>query len=130
MKGLCLPQMLEPMPNVAAWLRHSHAAYSIVCQAYPDDLSDAERVRAVAMENVVVQIDHLKTHPSVAAKLATSEITLHGWFFDIETGEVQVYDGVLARFTEVQEGEPLPVAFTGRGHPHVMPRIAAALAGE
>ncbi|MBY3273865.1 carbonic anhydrase [Rhizobium laguerreae] len=130
MKGLCHPQMLEPMPNVAAWLRHSHAAYSIVCQAYPDDLSDAERVRAVAMENVVVQMDHLKTHPSVAAKLATNEITLHGWFFDIETGEVQVYDGVLARFTEVQEGEPLPVAFTGRGHPHVMPRIAAALAGE
>jgi carbonic anhydrase len=130
MKGLCRPEMLEPMPNVAAWLRHSHAAFSIVCQAYPDNLSEAERVRAVGMENVVVQLDHLKTHPSVAAKLATNEITLHGWFFDIETGEVQVYDGALASFTEVQEGEALPVAFTGRNHPHVMPRVSATLAGE
>jgi len=48
----------------------------------------------------------------------------------IETGEVQVYDGALASFTEVQEGEALPVAFTGRNHPHVMPRVSATLAGE
>ncbi|PDV86141.1 carbonic anhydrase [Rhizobium sp. H4] len=130
MKGLCHPELLQPMPNVAAWLRHSHAAYSIVCRAYPDDLSESDRVRAVAMENVVVQLDHLKTHPSVAAKLATSEITLHGWFFDIETGEIQVYDGATATFTVPQEGEPLPVAITGRDRPHVMPQIAATLAAE
>jgi carbonic anhydrase len=83
MKGLCHPEILQPMPNVPAWLRHSHAAYSIVCQAYPDDLSESDRVRAVAMENVIVELDHLKTHPSVAAKLATSEITLHGAGFSI-----------------------------------------------
>ena len=33
MKGLCCPHLLEPMPNVAAWLRHSHAAKSVVDQA-------------------------------------------------------------------------------------------------
>jgi carbonic anhydrase len=130
MKGLCHPELLEPMPNVAAWLKHSYAAHSIVCEAYPADLSERQKVRAVAMENVVVQLDHLRTHPSVAAKLATNDVTLHGWFFDIETGEVQVYDGAAASFTEIYEDRPLPVAVTGRGHPQVMPRAAAALAAE
>jgi len=76
------------------------------------------------MENVVVQLDHLRTHPSVAAKLATNDITLHGWFFDIETGEVLVYDGAAARFTEILEDGPLPVAVKGRGRPHVIPQAA------
>ncbi|MDK4717674.1 carbonic anhydrase [Rhizobium sp. CNPSo 4039] len=122
MKGLCHPVILEPMPNVAAWLKHSHAARSIVCEAYPSTLSEHQKIRAIAMENVIVQLNHLRTHPSVAAKLATNDITLHGWFFDIETGEIQVYDGAVARFTEVREGMPLPVAVTGRYRPHVLPR--------
>ncbi|SCY73291.1 carbonic anhydrase [Rhizobium sp. NFACC06-2] len=115
MKGLCHPELLGPMPNVAAWLKHSHAAYSIVCEAYPTNLGEKDRIRAVAMENVVVQLDHLRTHPSVAAKLATNEVSLHGWFFDIETGSVLVYDGAASRFTEIEDGKPLPVAVSGRG---------------
>lgn len=128
MKGLCHPELLGPMPNVAAWLKHSHAAYSVVCEAYPPDLGEKDRIRAVAMENVVVQLDHLRTHPSVAAKLATNEVSLHGWFFDIETGSVLVYDGVASRFTEIKDGQPLPVAVSGRGVTQVIPAVNAIAA--
>lgn len=124
MKGLCQPELLGKMPNVAAWLKHSHAAHSIVCEAYPPNMDEKEKIRAVAMENVVVQLDHLRTHPSVASRLAKSEVTLHGWFFDIETGEVLVYDGAEKRFIEIEDGQPLPVAVTGRGVPHVIPATA------
>lgn len=124
MKGLCQPDLLARMPNVAAWLKHSHAAHSIVCEAYPPTMDEKEKIRAVAMENVVVQLDHLRTHPSVAAKLARNEVTLHGWFFDIETGDVLVYDGAAARFTEIRNNEALPVAVTGRGVPHIIPATA------
>lgn len=121
MKGLCCPHLLEPMPNVAAWLRHSHAAHSVVTQAYPQGLTEPEMIRAVALENVLVQLDHLRTHPSVAAKLAQGEITLHGWFFDIETGGVLVYDGETRAFVMPKDGSDLPVAITGR----VQPQLAA-----
>jgi carbonic anhydrase len=130
MKGLCHQELLTAMPNVAAWLKHSHAAYSIVCEAYPPTMEEKEKVRAVAMENVVVQLDHLRTHPSVAAGLAKGELTLHGWFFDIETGEVLIYDGVAARFTQMEEGQPVPVAVTGRGVPHVVPAGSVPVAAE
>jgi len=124
MKGLCCPELLEPMPNVAAWLRHGHAAQSVVAQAYPDTLSEKERIRAIALENVLTQLDHLKTHPSVAARLAQGALTLHGWFFDIETGGVLVYDGAARAFADPSDDAPLPVAVTGRG------RSALALAAE
>jgi carbonic anhydrase len=104
------------MPNVAAWLRHSHAADRIVCEAYPDDIAPHDRLRALALENVVVQLAHLRTHPSVAAALAKGELSLHGWFFEIETGALLAYDG--RRFVPLDDGA-LPVAEASS------PRLAA-----
>jgi carbonic anhydrase len=109
MKAFLQPETLTAMPNVAAWLRHSHAAHSVVCNAYPH-LEDKARVRALALENVVAQLNHLRTHPSVAAALAKGSLTLHGWFFEIETCSVLALDGETGKFAPVHEGGELPVA--------------------
>jgi carbonic anhydrase len=97
------------MPNVAAWLRHSQAAHSVVCNAYPH-LEDKAAVRALALENVVAQLNHLRTHPSVAAALAQGRLTLHGWFFEIETYSILALDGRTGVFELVEEAGPLPIA--------------------
>ena len=110
MKGLAGdPAKLAAMPNVAAWLRHGAAARQVVDQGYPE-LEDGARVRAVALENVVIQLAHLRTHPSVAAAIAKGELSLHGWFFDIEGGQVLALDGMSGRFEVIDEAKPLPVA--------------------
>jgi carbonic anhydrase len=109
MKAFSHPEALAKMPNVAAWLRHAQAAHSVVCSCY-QHLDDHGRTRALSLENVVVQINHLRTHPSVASGLAKGELTLHGWFFEIETGQIQAYNGDTGQFEHVYEGAPLPVA--------------------
>jgi carbonic anhydrase len=110
MKGLAGdPAKLEAMPNVVAWLRHGTAARQVVDQSYPE-LDDGDRVRAISLENVVAQLAHLRTHPSVAAGIARGEIALHGWFFDIGAGQVLALDGETGRFSPVSEDRPLPVA--------------------
>ncbi len=109
MKALMNPEMLTNMPNVAAWLRHSHAAECVVRQGYPE-MEPNETVRAAALENVVAQIAHLRTHPSVAAGIARGEISLHGWFVDIQAGTILALDGATNRFAQVREDLPLPVA--------------------
>jgi len=120
MKGLSGdPAKLEAMPNVVAWLKHGTAARQVVDQSYPE-LSDAERVRAVSLENIVVQIAHLRTHPAVATGIARGEINLHGWFFDIRAGQVLALDGVSGRFEAIEQGRPLPLALAASG-----PRRAA-----
>ncbi|MDF2493835.1 carbonic anhydrase [Sphingomonas sp.] len=110
MKGLAGdPAKLEPMPNVAAWLRHGSAARQVVDSSYPD-LEDSERVRVISLENVVVQLAHLRTHPSVAAGVARGEIALHGWFVDIHNGQMLALNGQTSRFEAVRADKPLPVA--------------------
>ena len=109
MKALMAPESLEGMPNVAAWLRHSSAAREVVCCSY-DGLEGPAAARAAAQENVVIQLAHLRTHPSVAAGIARGEIALHGWFFDIEAGEVLALDGISGRFVPICEGMDMPVA--------------------
>ncbi|KTF68364.1 carbonic anhydrase [Sphingomonas sp. HT-1] len=108
MKALMKPEMLEGMPNVAAWLRHSHAAKCVVDGGY-SNLGNADAVRTAAMENVVVQLAHLRTHPSVAAGIARGEIALHGWFVDIAAGIVLGLDGETGRFVPIRE-DRMPVA--------------------
>lgn len=109
MKALGKHEVLAKMPNVAGWLRHSEAALRIVEDAYPD-LSETERVHAVALENIAVQLAHLRTHPSVAAALARGKLTLHGWFVDIHAAQVLALNGETGRFEAVREDQALPVA--------------------
>ena len=109
MKALMNPASLEGMPNVAAWLRHSEAAHGVVSKSYPT-LDDGAAVRAVSLENVVAQLAHLRTHPSVAAAIARGELALHGWFVDIHAGQVLALNGATGRFEAVSEDRPLPVA--------------------
>lgn len=109
MKALAAPQAPEGMPNVVAWLRHGAAAEHVVSSCSPH-LEGKERVRAVALENVIAQIAHLRTHPSVAAAIARGEMSLHGWFVDIAAGQVLGLDGDTGQFVPLREDRPLPVA--------------------
>jgi len=109
MKALSRPEQLDGMPNVAAWLRHGTAAENVVNSCYPE-LEGDERVHAISLENVVAQIAHLRTHPSVAAAVARGEMALHGWFVDIHAGQILGLDGETSRFVPLRDDRPLPVA--------------------
>ena len=49
---------------------------------------------ALVVQNVRTQLGHLRTHPAVAARLATHQLTLHGWVYDIESGDVRAVDEI------------------------------------
>lgn len=125
MKAFLHPEKLAEMPNVASWLRHAHAAECVVNAAFPA-LDEPNKVRALAMENVVTQIHHLRTHPSVAAALARGDLSLHGWFFEIESGTIWALDGATGMFEAVAGNAPLPVALSAREA--AVPRTRRAVA--
>ncbi len=109
MGALVNPEGLDKLPSVKAWLTHSHAARSVVEHSYPE-LDGAAAIRAASLENVVVQIAHLRTHPAVASRIAKGELTLHGWFVDIHTGGILALDGDKGQFQPIRDGQDLPVA--------------------
>ena len=57
--------------------------------------------------------NHLRTHPSVAAGLAVGSLTLHGWLFELEHGQVLTLDGETGCFVAMDSDAP-PVAVPPR----------------
>ncbi|MEW9797508.1 carbonic anhydrase [Alteromonas sp. CYL-A6] len=90
MKGALDPDALDGLPHVREWLGHCRSATEVVRERC-GELGQAQ-LADVTKENVLQQIQHLRTHPSVAAKIATGQVLLHGWVYDIERGEVICYD--------------------------------------
>ena len=45
----------------------------------------------LSQENVLLQIEHLKTYPQIRERLKENRIMLHGWFFNIKTADVYHY---------------------------------------
>ncbi|ANI12616.1 carbonic anhydrase [Pseudomonas citronellolis] len=108
MKAVLDPQTLERMPTVKAWLRHAEVAKTVVeqnCGCASHDTLDI-----LTEENVVAQLDHLKTHPSVAARLASGQLFIHGWVYDIETSQIKAYDAEVGHFRPLDGEGPMPMA--------------------
>jgi carbonic anhydrase len=91
MKGLHAPESLTGLPAVASWLEHAETTRRIVRENYADEAGD-ELLTTTIKENVLVQLDNLRTHPSIAARLGRGDVHLHGWVYEIETGKVYAYD--------------------------------------
>lgn len=102
MKGAMDPSSLETLPHVKEWLGYSKAAVDIVKEIGADS-SPEEQMRMLLERNVVLQLQHLKTHPTVATRLAKGDLTLHGWLYDIKSGGVTAYDESKNTFLNVTE---------------------------
>src|ERR1700730_4886282 len=76
MRGALKPEGLEAYSNVTAWLR-----YTKVERREPEP--SAEFLLALAEDNVVVQLKNLRSHPTVAARLAHGDLALHCLVFHI-----------------------------------------------
>ena len=89
MKGALNPAGLDGLPHVQEWLDHSRAAADIVKAKHGQ--VTVNELGEVTEQNVLLQMQHLRTHPAVASPLSTGEADLHGWVYDIEHGTVNAY---------------------------------------
>jgi carbonic anhydrase len=102
MKGLLEPDQVATLPAVASWLAHAETTRRIIRDNY-SELQGDRLLMATVEENVLVQLEHLRTLPSVASRLVRGDLNLHGWVYRIETGEVFAYDFATGQFVEVAE---------------------------
>lgn len=92
---------LEGLPCVKSWLGHAQGTKKRIESMLTDySLND------VIEENVLVQADNLRTHPSVSGALRSGRVQIFGWVYNFETGSIVVYDPKLKKYllsTEVKE---------------------------
>ena len=113
MKGLLDDSLVADTPAVRQWLTHAETAKRVMRENYAT-LEGAARVSACVQENVLAQLENLRTHPSVAARLARGQISLHGWVYKIETGQVFAFDPALGQFVQLSQAPASTPAPTGR----------------
>ncbi len=101
MKGALAPESVASLPHVADWLDHSRAAVEVVRARHGK--GHADELALVTQENVLLQMQHLRTHPSVAACIGAGQIQIHGWVYDIKSGEVKSYDEKSGAFVALEE---------------------------
>lgn len=106
-KALLNPEATRKMPLVAAWLSHAEATRRILEENYGD--YSGESLESIAVqEHVLVQIENIQTHPSVAARLQRGDLAIHGWVYKLSTGEVFEYSREEGRFLPlVEKSEPV-----------------------
>lgn len=102
MKGALMPDSTESLPHVRRWLGYADAAREVV-KEIGEDLPKTEKENLLIERNVVLQLNHLRTHPSVLRRLATKSLTLHGWVYDIKDGRVRAYSDASDTFEPVED---------------------------
>jgi len=110
MKAVLDPPVLEKMPTVKSWLRHVETARTVVEHHKDCGCGQDGGLAFLTEENVIAQLDHLRTHPSVASGLASGQLQIHGWIYDIEKCDIKAYDASLGRFRALDSADPLPTA--------------------
>ncbi|MBL5863437.1 carbonic anhydrase [Serratia fonticola] len=101
MKAIASCQCLDSMPAVAHWLHYADAAKAVVEKKTWD--SEIDKVNAMVEENVIAQLNNIKTHPSVAVGLRDNALRLHGWVYDIESGEIRTLDKNTKNFVSLAD---------------------------
>ena len=107
MKALVDPASVADLPAVRRWLEHAETTRRILKEKYAD-LSPTSFLEAAVQENVLVQLENLRTHPFVAAALAKKELHLHGWIYRLATGEVLAYEPDREQFVPLARCEEAP----------------------
>ena len=101
MKALLDPESTASMPTVKSWLTNAAAALkSARATAVPGE-ENAGLLRRLTEFNVMLQMMHLRTHPSVFEAMACGKLTLSGWVYEIGTGRVRISEDGTNCFQEV-----------------------------
>ncbi|MEL6225073.1 MAG: carbonic anhydrase [Cyanobacteria bacterium J06627_8] len=122
MKGLLKLEKLESdMPLVHEWLQHAEATRRLIVENYGDRTGD-DLIETTVAENVLTQLENLKTYPIIHSRLFAGTLTLHAWVYHIETGDVHAYDPIshsylppqnLVSNYEPEESDAPPFNFPG-----------------
>jgi carbonic anhydrase len=74
--------------HIARWVDHSRPAKT---QVEASGVPQEERHLALVRQNVLLQLEHLRSYDPVRDGERAGTLTLHGWVYHLETGTIEAY---------------------------------------
>ncbi len=100
---------------INAWIDHAAGIVDLVKQT--DLQTEEDRLRYAIECNVLIQLKHVQSYDFVQAGVTEGRLHLHGWVFDIASGDVLGWDSVTREFK--------PIFDTGRSLHKAVPHPAS-----
>jgi carbonic anhydrase len=109
--------------NLASWLELGREAALPVAHPGP------EALRRTEQRAIVLQLERLMDYPMVRERVEGGTLTLHGWHYVLEDGEVHVFDVASGGFVPASQSEH---AGTGpyRDSASLLPLSASGIPGD
>ena len=79
----------DRMPHIARWIEHARPAKTKIDAS---GLPEEERHLATVRENVLLQLENLRSYDAVRDGERAEELTVHGWVYQLETGMLEAYE--------------------------------------
>jgi len=92
--------------HTKTWLSLGEKAKSLALLALGKDADQEELYRLTEKISVLTQIEHLMTYPFVKKRVDEGTLHIHGWIYDIESGEIEYYDQEESAFKSLSEIDP------------------------
>ena len=89
--------------HVKKWLELGKRAKEYTLLAIQDKKNKEQLYRATERISVVHQMENLLTFPDVERKVKSGELQIHGWYYRIEDGTIEYYDGEECSFKPLME---------------------------
>ncbi|MEA3288804.1 MAG: carbonic anhydrase [Campylobacterota bacterium] len=93
----------EHLVHVRKWLELGSKAKEQTLLKVKDKNDKQEIFRTTEKISIKHQLENLLTYPEVLRKVNEGSLSLHGWYYTIEDGCIQYYDGELGDFKKLGE---------------------------
>lgn len=90
-RGALMPDAFESYAAVWNWFRFTNVQQREGAPA-------PELLLSATEQNVITQLQNLRTHPAVANRLAAGDLGLHGWVYHIGPGAITVHNQETGKF--------------------------------
>jgi len=100
-KALSAPLDRSREPHIARWIEHARpAATKVEASGLPSE----DRHLATVRENVLLQLEHLRSYDPVREGERAGTLTLHGWVYLLERASLERFDPRSAVWVPLEEG--------------------------
>ncbi|MFA6120514.1 MAG: carbonic anhydrase [Sideroxydans sp.] len=89
-----------PGSYIDDWMSLVESARAEVISEMPDAQVEVQE-RECELRAILVSLENLKTFPWIRERIEAGTLTLHGWYFDIEHGQLLRYDATTRGFEAV-----------------------------
>jgi len=94
----------EPhLQHVKKWLELGYKAKEYTLLATPNKDDKEQILRTTEKISVKHQLENLLTYPEILRKVKSGELDIHGWYYKIEDGSIEYYDGKSCDFKSLGE---------------------------